>query len=241
MPSIVSKPEQGSGVSQRDRAERALVNAILSGGLEPDARLSLPGLSVKFDLGATPLREALCSLTARGLVRVTENKGFRVAQVSYGDFADITQSSIFLQKAALTRAFVSADHAWEDRVVAATNRLLRVVRSCSPLLEGDVELDAAHKDYHAALIAGCGLQGITRLHAALYDAAYRYRRVLKGRSLTNGLVMENHQRLSELVLARDPMALEEIEKHLMSTISTVYSVDHRQRNIERIAASNAVK
>jgi GntR family carbon starvation induced transcriptional regulator len=223
MPSIAATLEPDDGTSQRDRAERALEAAILSGALAPDSRLALPALSSRFNAGITPLREALSHLAARGLVTLAENKGFRVAHISYEDLVDITQSRILLEKAAMERAFSGKDHEWEDRLVSATHRLVRIVRnSKTRLLEGSAEYDAAHKAFHAAIIAGCGLRRVMELQSSLYDAAYRYRRILSDGMLTRDHVIEIHQRLSKLVLARDPAALAELERHLMTTIEIVY-------------------
>ncbi len=228
MPSIAAMLDPDDGTSQRDRAERSLESAILSGALPPDSRLALPSLSARFDTGITPLREALSHLAARGLVTLSENKGFRVAHISYTDLFDITQSRILLEKAAVERAFASKDQEWEDRLVSATHRLVRIVRNTkSKLLEGSAEFDAAHKAFHAAIIAGCGLRRVMELQSSLYDAAYRYRRILSGGLLTREHVIEIHQRLSQLVLARDPAALDELERHLMTTIAVVYGA-HRK-------------
>ena len=61
----------------------ALVEAdIVSGALTPGARLGIAETAARYGVGATPLREALSRLAARGLVDAIGKRGFRVKAVS---------------------------------------------------------------------------------------------------------------------------------------------------------------
>lgn len=217
--------------SLADKTEALLQAAILSGQLKPGSRLALPTLSAQFGVGATPLREGLSRLVSSGLVTLSGNKGFRVANVSYEDLRDITESRILIETAALARAFERQDGDWEDRLAAATHRLLRVIRKDDTLLlEGSPEFDAAHKDFHAAIISGCGLPRLMAVQSSLYDAAYRYRRIVGNNRLTRDYAFDVHRRLSDLVLARNvPAAIAELEAHLMITIEVVYHDNENTR------------
>jgi DNA-binding GntR family transcriptional regulator len=210
--------------SLTERTEALLQNAILAGQLQPGSRLALPALSEQFGVGATPLREALSRLVSRGLVTLSDNKGFRVASISYEDLHDITESRILIEKAALARAFERKDGEWEDRVAASTHRLLRIIRKDdTKMLEGSAEYDSAHKDFHAAVISGCGLPRLMAVQSSLYDAAYRYRRIVGHNRLTRDYAYEIHRRLADLVLAYDmAAAVDELENHLRITIEVVY-------------------
>ncbi len=218
-------------LSLTERTETLLQNAILAGQLQPGSRLALPALSLQFGVGATPLREALSRLAARGLVTLSGNKGFRVASISYEDLRDITESRILIEKAALARAFERQDGEWEDRVAGATHRLLRIIRKeDTKLLEGSAEYDMAHKDFHAAIISGCGLPRLMVVQSSLYDAAYRYRRIVGNSRLTRDYAYDIHRRLADLVLAHNaPAAIAELEKHLNISIDVVYHDVVKQR------------
>lgn len=214
--------------SLSEKTETLVANAILSGALKPGCRLSLPMLAANFGIGATPLREGLSRLVARGLVTLSGNKGFKVADISQEDLLDITTSRIVIERAALAHAFSHGGEAWEDEVADATRRLLRVIRkSDALLLEGTAEYDEAHKRFHAALISGCGLDHLMTVQSNLYDAAYRYRRVMSDGLLQRDHVIHLHERLSALVLARDATAFDELERHLMMTIEVIYPRKHK--------------
>src|SRR5579872_2820386 len=55
---------------------------IIACRLMPDERLRFEALRERYGMGVSPLREALMRLEAEGLVRLEQNKGFRVSEVS---------------------------------------------------------------------------------------------------------------------------------------------------------------
>ena len=64
-----------------DKVFQALVKAILSGEIEPGARLDEPSICRKFGVSRTPIREALRRLSGTGLVEVAPRKGVTVARI----------------------------------------------------------------------------------------------------------------------------------------------------------------
>jgi DNA-binding GntR family transcriptional regulator len=66
-----------------DLAEEALRSAILGGQLPPGAELPEAVLGAQFGLSRTPIREALLSLQAAGLVETTRGRVARVRQLSF--------------------------------------------------------------------------------------------------------------------------------------------------------------
>src|SRR5690606_39875037 len=71
-------------------AER-LEAAIISGQLEPGAKLSEQGLAASLGVSRGPLREAIRRLEGRKLLERTPNIGVRVAQLSPKDLNEILQ------------------------------------------------------------------------------------------------------------------------------------------------------
>ena len=55
---------------------------ILAGKLKPGERLRTETLRQRYDVGGSPVREALMRLEAEGFVLLEQNKGFSVAGVS---------------------------------------------------------------------------------------------------------------------------------------------------------------
>ena len=81
-----------------------------------------------------------------------------------------------------------------------------------------------HKEFHTALIAGCGSQRMLQLHSSLYDQAYRYRRLLMNSLPGAADFIREHQDLADIVLARKlPLAEDRLAAHLNTTLDFVYS------------------
>jgi GntR family transcriptional regulator, carbon starvation induced regulator len=217
---VAEELDPQTGETLAGQAEAILQQAIIRSELEPDARLTLPALEERFGIGATPLREGLSRLVTKGLVTVSGNRGFRVAPISRADLADIVQTRCIVETGALRISMERADGEWEDNLVLAMHRLKRVVnRSGASILEGDQEFDAAHRLFHQAMIAGCGSVRLKELQAALYDQAYRYRRVMHAKGLDPARVIALHQALADLALgASVDAACKALEEHLHLTL-----------------------
>ncbi|HEY0918718.1 GntR family transcriptional regulator, partial [Devosia sp.] len=73
-----------SDVRERLRAD------IVSGALKPGLRLRFDEIRARYDVGLSPLREALFRLASEGLVVSEDHRGFRVAPVSRAKLMDIS-------------------------------------------------------------------------------------------------------------------------------------------------------
>ncbi|MFD8073229.1 GntR family transcriptional regulator [Streptomyces sp. NPDC059718] len=81
----------------RDQVLRALRGALLTGELRPGAVYSAPALAERFGVSATPVREAMQLLAREGAVEAMPNKGFRVAERSSRDLADLAEVRALLE------------------------------------------------------------------------------------------------------------------------------------------------
>lgn len=77
--------------SFRQTVEDAVAAAIITGEFAPGTMLTAPTLAARFDVSATPVREALLNLEKRGFVEIARNKGFRVTAMSEQDLEEIVQ------------------------------------------------------------------------------------------------------------------------------------------------------
>lgn len=168
------------GETLTEQAVERMRLAIVAGELAPNAKLRIQSLCTKFGLSATPIREALTRLVANGLVEAIGQKGFRVVPVSLEDFQDIQRLRHLVEAEALRLAIAHGDLRWESNIVASLHRLGAFKMDASGRLpEGDLDFDVAHKDFHTALLAGCGSSRLLDLHADLHDQIRRYRVILK--------------------------------------------------------------
>ena len=216
-----------TGADRDTLAERAALQIeadILKGALAPDSRLGIMETAARYGVGATPLREALSRLAARGLVNAIGKRGFRVKSISREDLADIVRIRTVVEREALRLSMAAGDRAWEGEIVAALHQLKCYVRD-NPrgFGEGETAFDALHKRFHASLIAACGSPRLIAACSDLYDEAYRYRRLMMATFASRQEFVRGHEILAEAAIERSRERAEAlIEAHIASTLALVY-------------------
>ena len=207
-----------------DRAIALVQRDILGGTLPPGAKLRIAELVARYEIGATPLREALSRLVSLGLIIAIGQRGFRVPAVSKDDLNDITTIRLLIESEAIRLSIELGADAWEATILSSLHRLKRYVeRHGKAFGEGTEEFDALHKDFHHALISACGSPRLLDAASNLYDQAYRYRRVMMRGFSDPQRFIASHARMADRVLARDfTVAREELSSHLRSTLNYVY-------------------
>ncbi|PPF84036.1 GntR family transcriptional regulator [Pseudoclavibacter sp. RFBJ3] len=75
----------------RATIEDSVAAAIVSGGLAAGELVSVPALAARFEVSATPVREAMLNLEKLGFVEPVRNKGFRVTHVSVEELRQIVE------------------------------------------------------------------------------------------------------------------------------------------------------
>ena len=103
-----------------DAVAERIEAAIISGQLEPGARLSEQGLAASMGVSRGPLREAIRRLEGRKLLERTPNIGVRVAALSLGDLNEILQMREALEGLACSLAAVNMP----DADIAALKAML---------------------------------------------------------------------------------------------------------------------
>lgn len=185
--------------TKSEQAYQTLRDDILKVRLKPLAPLRLDTIRAAYNVGWTPLREALTRLEAEHLVVSTANKGFVVAPVSMDELRDLTKSKRVIEMQLLEEAIERGDEDWEASIVAAHHRFSR----CSSPLSGTTSPEELndwgerHDAFHAALLAANDSPWLARYYRQLTDHMRRH-----GRALRNALSPEL------FTFARDNMTAE---------------------------------
>jgi len=212
--------------SMAQRAYRLIRADIISGARDPGERLRIEMLKTVYDIGPTPLREALQKLSTEGLVLALEKRGFMVSPLDLDEFSDLNIARIEIEKVALTRSLALGDSLWESRVVAATYLMNKEDEAL--LASGAGVSDAwelANAEFHAAMIAACGSKWLLQMRDQLQDMCERYRRSSISQSTKktvkgNRDVGKEHAAISDAVLSRNSeLACQLTESHYMKTLS----------------------
>jgi DNA-binding GntR family transcriptional regulator len=187
--------------------------AIISGQLQPGAKLSEQGLAASLGVSRGPLREAIRRLEGRKLLERTPNIGVRVAQISLRDLNEILQVREALEGLACSLAATNMS----DAEIAKLRRMLddharqKSVRENEGYYDEDKNLD-----FHFSIVDGSGNERLTQmlsgdLHYLL--RVYRHRAHPKpGRAAQ---VLDEHRAIVDALERRDPLAAERaMREHL---------------------------
>jgi GntR family carbon starvation induced transcriptional regulator len=193
----------GRGRQPLTRAEWArdrLRHAIVIGELQPGERILVKELDKRWDLSATPMREALRSLAGEGLITLDAQRGARVSELSMPEMFEIYELRLLIEPYAFTLSLAHGGDEWRERLRPAWDDL----RACHARgASSPLELEPAHTNFHLALLAGCGSSAILRLSSILATQVLRFRMLLAPkRPGGNRQSLAEHRRLYELALAR---------------------------------------
>ena len=138
-------------VSLREKVEKAIAAAIISGQMMPGEVFSVPILAAQFNVSATPVREAMLNVEKRGFVTAVRNKGFRVTDVDAETLAQVVGVRQLLEPAAMAQLapVFQAGQAPEARRLAD-----RIVAGAAG--ENLTEYLAADTAFHALLVVYTG-------------------------------------------------------------------------------------
>ncbi|MCK7614661.1 GntR family transcriptional regulator [Roseibium sediminicola] len=162
--------------SATQRAYLAIRRMILTGELAPGEKLKIENLRQILDMGGSPIREALTLLVSDLLVERLDQRGFRAAEISPQNFAEILKLRCQLEETALRESLGNANPAWEDKLVISHHRMMREPR------ENVERFEELHKTFHMTLIEACQSPVLLKFCSQLYDLNIRYR-YLAGKAL----------------------------------------------------------
>jgi DNA-binding GntR family transcriptional regulator len=189
----------------------------------PGAKLRFAALRRRYDVGLSPLREALSRLAVEGLVVGEDRRGFRVAPASIDDLDEITALRCELEGLALRWSIERGGDAWEAEVVGAFHHLSRFVwRTPGQPHQISAEWEKRHAAFHHALSAACGSARLSRLRAQFFDQTNRYRRLSVSVKRAPRDDRAEHRALMEATLARDAdRAVALMQRHIRRTAELV--------------------
>jgi DNA-binding GntR family transcriptional regulator len=212
------EPTINAAVFRRLRAD------IVACRLEPNERLRVEALRDRYGVGGSPIREALMRLEAEGLVTLEQNKGFRVSPVSKEHLLDLMKLRVEVECLALRWSIEKGGVAWEADLVAAFHRLAHL-KKVERTTGADVNSDwvKEHRNFHAALVGGCGSPLLMTLRDNLFSQAERYFAL----SIVSGVSARNdkgeHEQIRRAALARNVQRAAQL------------LTDHIDRTTDRVA------
>ncbi|MDO8768712.1 MAG: FCD domain-containing protein [Burkholderiaceae bacterium] len=192
---------------------------IVSGAFPAETRLAMKELTERYQVGTSPLREALHRLAGEGFVQFVGQRGFKVPSLSREDLEDLIALRSLVEEAAMRQAIARGDDAWEAGIVGAFHKLERQANRIAHTDDASViKYEVVHRAFHVSLYAGVTSPRLAALHSNLFDQAFRYRKALHGAPVEPHDVLDEHRSLMEIVLSRNAdAAVQVIRAHFELT------------------------
>jgi DNA-binding GntR family transcriptional regulator len=165
MPPVL--PPLPRSTTTSDLVVDAIRQAILSGRLAPGETLVERRLAELLGVSKTPVREALITLAASGLVTVSPNRGAVVRAVNTGDVYKAYEVRLLLEPWAVARTVREGSR---HSATAAARAALDDAKQHLPD-EDHVQLSLANRRFHRALYAECGNEIVVRQLDSLQELA----------------------------------------------------------------------
>ncbi len=210
-----------AGNTLAQAACKALRVDIIRGVRRPGERLRIEKLKTIYNVGPTPLREALQMLAADQLVLAEGNRGFTVAPLDLNEFEDLNRARIAVETAALRLSITQGGTDWEAGIVAASYVMKKEDAALLQAQDGVIDAwEQANSAFHTAIVSACGSRWLLRVRGGLHDQCERYRRASVYRKLGERDLNAEHQAIADAALARNvDLACELTERHFGLTAS----------------------
>jgi len=213
--------------SLSDRVAEQLTEAIMSRKVRPGDKLpSERELGSKFKVSRTVVREAVRSLAARGLVRVTSGRGVEVAQVDSGNVAASMRllvrghEGLDYTKVHEVRCALEVQTAGNAALRAQPSHLERLRKLCedhqASLEKRDIAgASEADFQFHQELGQACGNELLVAMLESISDVLREVRFQAMAQPHVGEDGLKAHRRILQAIVARDAAgARAAMEQHL---------------------------
>lgn len=196
---------------------------ILGGVLKPGQKLQVEFVRERYQVGNSPVREALSRLSSNGLVERREQRGFYVAPISADDLRELIKTRCWVEGLALRESIANRTPQWEEALVLALHRLSRVPRALdSATFATNPEWEQLHRAFHLALIRNCGSRWLLAFCEGLIDQAYRHRQLAVAKMYPERNEAAEHRAIVQAAIEGDAdTAVRELEAHFQRTAEII--------------------
>ncbi|WP_340108264.1 GntR family transcriptional regulator [Pikeienuella sp. HZG-20] len=205
-----------SHTSRTQTVADALRQAILEGALQAGERLNLDDLSEHFGMSRMPVREAIKTLEAEGLVKVYPYRGVEVSSLGADDLDELFGLRDVLERKAVARAVPRLSE-------SDLGEMKRILENMDSLVDQHDEWLDLNRRFHEIINRACGWPRLTEMIDVLRVNVERYVRAyvsMMGRETPQ----REHWALYEACRDRDPEAAQSvISDHLRHTADSLAS------------------
>lgn len=208
----INDSAKNSSLLKVDRAYEDLKRLIVTMELAPGAHIDERELMATFDIGRTPLREAVLRLVHERLVVHTPRRGAWVSPLSVTDLKQMTECRLTLE-APIAR--MATERITQDDI----DRLSAILDEGQAAIDADNNEDLVNLDFQLHLyIAQCsGNDYLASFLEQVNSAMLRYWHLSSRNSHTLPTWRDNHAELVHAIISGDPdQAEEQARRHVFN-------------------------
>lgn len=198
------------GIQRRylhDEVADRLRELILSGGLEPTARVNELELCERFGTSRTPLREAIKILATEGLVELLPNRGARVASLTAAEIDEMVQVVAGLEAIAAELACQRAGDDEIEAIAADTEAMEDAYRR-----RDETAYFTLNRAIHEGLMAAARNRTLSGIYANLSSRIQRMRYTAHKTEAQWTRAMKEHREMVRLLKSRESEPLAALMK-----------------------------
>jgi DNA-binding GntR family transcriptional regulator len=196
---VLSLPSLGGHPKIKDVIYQELRERIVFGGFSPGDRLVEADLAAQFGVSKTPVREALLTLEAEGLVVLRPHRGAEVSRLSVTEWNDLIFLRDSLEVGALEAIFAAMTEAHFAQAEASLNEMADAIAEVNYR-----RYRRAQRQLHYVILGAPGFPSLPETAVQLNDRLDRYGRLLVTRDLARWADdLEMNRRRLELIRLRD--------------------------------------
>lgn len=208
-----------------DKVSKMIRQDILNGELTPGQKLVVADLKARYNVGASPIREALVQLSWSKYVKLEPQKGCWVSPVSKKELNDLYESLRLVSSVLLKKAISAGDESWELEVLTSYHKLSRLQNVEEEF--DSVEWEERHQQFHVAFLEGADSENMFKFFDELINQVKRYRFLaMSAETASDDLFnIDEHEMIMKLVLSKNAeQATELLDQHLLGSMKRIEEV-----------------
>ena len=171
---------------------------ILNGELASGSLHSIYGLSAKYNVSRTPVRDASLRLADAGLLKIERNRGVRIRGLGVSDIREVFELRILLEVPAAARAAARAAPAFADELASR----LAALAVAAERSDG-TEFSRLDRELHRAILCSTGNGRMVDIVESLRDVIQTHGASTVSMSRTAREVLEEHEPIVAAIRAGD--------------------------------------
>jgi GntR family carbon starvation induced transcriptional regulator len=196
---------------------------IINGNLAANTKLNMRNLAARFEVGLSPIREALSRLSSEGWAVQSDRRGFTVVAATSDELWDLHRARCSLNEVCLRESIQYGGVDWEEGVLLSYIRISRLQRPADMAATEEAEhWNLQHRAFHSSLINACRSQRLVRYCEQLFDEIERYRRIGLSHNSIRANIADEHQQIANAAVARDgELAVQLLNQQFNRTVEHV--------------------